>query len=220
MPRYRRHVLLTVLPLGLLFLLGVARAWPALRGAESYAVAVSVSWTGLVVGTVVALASLGVYIAGWSRLSVDETEGAGPYRSSGCLRLQKLAGGVAWGLVVTHVIVQWTMTTRVGPVAISQYELLRQLLSQPAALGVYVLGLSAFGLYLSQGVAAAFRAWGVGARPESSLRVEVGGTLLGAVMVLIGINVLSHFATGRAFWQLSRTVAAAPADGQSPGAPR
>lgn len=219
MPRYRSHVLLTVLPILLLVLVGLTGAWPALRGAESFAIAASASWTALVARTAVALVFLGAYAVGWSRFSVDEAEPAGPYRSVGCLRLQKLAGGVAWAFVVLHLVVQWAMTMRVGPVAISQYELWRGFLSRPPALGAYVVGLSALGLFVSQGVAAALRAWGVGVRAESSLRVEVGATVLGAAMMLMAINVLSHFSTGRAFWIASAPSAESPADEPS-GGPR
>jgi hypothetical protein len=92
------------------------------------------------------------------------------------------------------------MTVRVGPVALSHYELLRGFLSRSPVVGFYVLGLAALGLFLSQGIAASFRAWGFARRPESSRWLEVGCTLVAAVMVLMAINVLSHFVTGRAYW--------------------
>ena len=95
---------------------------------------------------------------------------------------------------------QWFMTARVGPVALSQYELLRGFLSRPPVLAFYVLGLGALGLFLSQGFAATLRAWGVARTPESSRWLEVGCTVASAVMMLMAINVLSHFVTGRAYW--------------------
>ena len=80
------------------------------------------------------------------------------------------------------------MTMRVGPVALSHYELLRGFLSRPLVLGVYVVGLAALGLYLSQGIAASFRAWGIGTRPETSRWLEVGCTLASAIMMLMAVR--------------------------------
>jgi hypothetical protein len=114
--------------------------------------------------------------------------------------LQKLAGGMAWALVVAHLALHWFMTVRVGPVALSQYELLRGFLSRPLVLGFYVLGLAALGLFMSQGITASVRASGLARRHESSRWLEVGCTLASAVIVLMAINVLSHFVTGRAYW--------------------
>ena len=218
MSRYRSHVVLTVWPIAVLLVLGIARTWPALGGAASYAAASPASWMSLVAWTAVILVFLGAYARGWSRLPLQSPEDAGPYRTPGCLRLQKLAGGFAWAFVVAHLILQWFMTVRVGPVALSHYELLRAFLSRPLVLGFYVGGLAALGLYLSQGIAASFRAWGVGRRPESSLRLEVGCTLVSAVMVLMAVNILSHFATGRAYWS-APTSAASQTAGSPEGGP-
>jgi hypothetical protein len=44
------------------------------------------------------------------------------------------------------------------------------------------------------------RAWGLLRGAESSRWLEVGCTLASAVTVLMAINVLSHFVTGRAYW--------------------
>jgi len=199
-PRHRSHLALTVWPITVLFVLELARTWPALRGASSFAAASPVTWPSLVAYTVVVVALLAAYVRGWSTLRLESPTDAGPYRSEGCRRLQKLAGGVAWGLVAAHLILGWFMTVRVGPVALSQYELLRGFLSRLPVLGFSVLGLAALGLFLSQGLAASLRAWGLSRGPESSRWLEVGCTLASAVMVLMAINVLSHFVTGRAYW--------------------
>jgi len=199
-PRYRSHIALTAWPIIALFVVELARMWPALRGASSFAAASPVTWLSLVAHTIVVVVFLGAYARGWSTLRLESPAGAGPYRSEGCRRLQKLAGGFAWALVVAHLVLQWFMTVRVGPVALSQYELLRRFLSRPPVLGFYVLGLAALGLFVSQGIAASLRAWGVSRTPESSRWLEVGGTVLSAMMVLMAINVLSHFVTGRAYW--------------------
>jgi len=174
--------------------------WPALRGASSFAASSPASWTELLVSTAAVTLFLAAYARGWSMLAAESPAGEGPYRSEGCRRLQKLAGGIAWGLVVAHLLLRWVMTVRVGPVALSHYELLRGFLSRPWVAGFYVLGLAALGLFVSQGVAASFRAWGVARSPESSRWLEVGCTLASAVTMLIAINVLSHFVTGRAYW--------------------
>ena len=196
---FRSHVALTVWPMAVLLVLGLSHLWPALHGASSYAAASPASWLSLTALTLVVLVFVGAYVRGWLGLSLPDGDDAGPYRSAGCLKLQKLAGGFAWAALVSHVIVLWFMTVRVGPVALSHYELLRELLSRPVILGAYVLGLAALGLYLSQGIAASFRAWGLGTRPESSRWLEVGCTLASAIMIMMAVNLLSHFATGRAY---------------------
>lgn len=200
MPRYRAHIALTVWPITALLVLELARMWPALDGASSFAAASPVTWTALLVYTVVVVLSLAAYARGWSLLSLGSPTGAGPYRTEGCRRLQKLAGGLAWALVVAHLALQWSMSIRVGPVALSQYELMRGFFSRPPVLGFYVIGLAALGLFLSQGVAATLREWGGARSPETSRWLEVGCTVASAGVMLVAINVLSHFVTGRAYW--------------------
>ena len=134
MVHHRSHVLLTVWPLAVLFALGLAHAWPALGGGPAYAAASPISWLSLAARAVVVLVFLGAYVRGWSLLQLDSPDDAGPYRSEGSVRLQKLAGGLAWGLLITHVSVEWVIAMRVGPVALSQYELLRGFLSRPAVI--------------------------------------------------------------------------------------
>lgn len=174
--------------------------WPALDGASAFAASSPASWLSLVAFTVVVLVFLVVYARGWNQLRQDDPAGAGPYRSEGCRRLQRLAGGLAWGLVVAHLALQWFMTVVAGPVALSHYELLRGFLSHPLVLVFYVVGLASLGLFLSQGIAASVRAWGLARRPGTSKWLEVGATLASAMVLLLAINVLSHFVTGRAYW--------------------
>lgn len=203
MPSYRSHVALTVWPVLALFVLELTRMWPALEGASTFAAASPVSWPALVAYTLVVVVVLGAYVRGWSIGARQWTDGAGPYRSTGCRRLQSLAGGLALALLVAHLILQWVMTIRVGPIALSQYELLRRYLSRPPVLAFYALGLGALGLFFSQGIAASFRAWGVGVRSGSSLRLELACTLMSLVLMVVAVNVLSHFVTGRAYWSPS-----------------
>lgn len=200
MPRYRAHIALTVWPITALLVLELARLWPALKGASSFAAASPVTWTALITSTVVVVVSLAAYARGWSLLGLRWPEGAGPYRTEGCLRLQKLAGGLAWALVLAHLALQWFMSVRVGLVALSQYELMRGFFSRPVVLGYYVFGLAALGLFLSQGIAATVRSWGGTRTPETSRWIEVGCTFASAMVMLMAINVLSHFVTGRAYW--------------------
>ncbi|MGD8317229.1 MAG: hypothetical protein PVH21_01550 [Myxococcales bacterium] len=205
MPSYRSHVALTVWPLLLLYSVALVRMWPALGGAQSYAAASPISWASLGACSVVVVVGVAAYARGWAilRRQTPEWTDSSPYRSAGCRRLQGIAGIVAWAFVVAHLLLRWLMTIRVGPVALSQYELFRQYLSRPPVLAVYVLGLGALGLFLSQGLAASVRAWGLATRAESSLRLEVGCTFVSAVLMLVAINVLSHFVTGRAYWSAS-----------------
>jgi hypothetical protein len=120
--------------------------------------------------------------------------------------------------VLLHLGLTWFMFASSGPVALSHYEQWRHLLSLPAVLSLYVLGLGAIGLYLSQGIAASVTDWGSFRRPETSRWVEAGCTVLSAMMLLVAINVLSHFATGRAFWMSTAPTEgeAASANGTSP----
>ena len=203
MPSQRSHVALTVWPLLTLFVVALGRMWPALGGAQSYAASSPVSWTSLVACSIFVVLFLGAYIRGWAILRRQSATDAAPYRSVGCRRLQRIAGGLAWALVVAHLLLRWAMTIRDGPVALSQYELLRDYLSRPPVLALYVLGLGALGLFFSQGIAASVRAWGHATGPKSSLRLEVGCTLISAALMLMAVNVLSHFVTGRAYWGVS-----------------
>lgn len=215
MPRHRTHVVLSVWPLAVLFAVGLFRLWPALSGATSYAAESPASWVSLIVHTLVVLVALTAYARGWSLLSSVSDDGAALYRSAGCARLQKLAGAVAWAFVVAHLAFEWFMSVRVGPVALSHYELMRSFVSRPLVLGACALGLGAVGLFLSQGLAASFRAWGVGRKPESSRRLEVLCTLTSAMAVLLAVNVLSHFVTGRAYWSGSFSVSSSGAEGSA-----
>jgi hypothetical protein len=199
-------------------LIGLVRAWPAIEGASHYAASSPSSWGWLLAHTLAVVMSLLAYAVGWGRFAPSGEVGL-PYRSAGCVRLQKLAGGVAWGLLLAHLILQWAITLRVGPVALSHYELLRGFLSRPPVLAFSVVGLAAVGAYLAQGIAASFRAWGIGVRPETSPWVEVGCTVLSAMITLMAVNVLSHFATGRAYWNATPAVAEQTADDPSGGVP-
>ena len=207
MSRCRSHVGLTVWPLAVLFVLALVRSWPALDGAPAYAAASPTSWAWLLVTTFAVIFALAAYAWGWSARVFDPSEGAGPYRTAGCVRLQKLAGGLAWGFAVVHLVFLWSMTVRAGPAALSHYELMRSFLSRPLVLGVYVGGLAALGLYLAQGAAASFRAWGFARRRGTSLATELSCTLASALVMLLAVNVLSHFATGRAYWTPDRPIA-------------
>lgn len=205
MSRERRHVALTVWPIAAVFVVGLIRAWPGIHGAPVYASSSPSSWSWLAIQTIVVAASLLAYAVGWSRFAPDPESGH-PYRSPDCVRLQKVAGGAAWGLLFAHLILQWVMTVQVGPVAISHYELLRGFLSRPPVLAFYVLGLAAVGAYLAQGIAASFRAWGLGTGSETSRWLEAGCTVVSAMIALMAVNVLSNFATGRAYWDVDEPI--------------
>lgn len=197
---HRRHIALTVLPIAALYVMELVRLWPAIRGAQSFAVSSPAGWLPLALCTVAVLLSLAAYARGWNLLDSEPSGGPGPYRSVADRRLQKLAGGAAWGLAVAHLALHWLMSVRVGPVALSQYELLREFLSRVPVLMFYVLGLATLGLFLAQGFAAGARSLGLGRTPESSRRLEVGGTLASVMMLVFAVNLLGHFATGRAYW--------------------
>ena len=202
MAHHRTHVVLSVWPMALLYAVGGAHMWPAVYWAPSFAARSPASWLSLVAFTATTLVFFGAYFRGWSDLALGRGE-SGPYRSAGSVRLQRLAGGAAWGFLFGWLVMLWWMTVRAGPVALSHYEILRTVLSHPLAIGIYAFGAAAVGLYLSQGVAASFRAWGVGQRAKSSMSLEVLCTLGAAFVMLLAVNILSHFATGRAYWSPS-----------------
>lgn len=173
------------------------RLGPALSGSASFAIASRSGWLAQTLWTAVVLALLGLYARGWALL---EREGAGPYRTVGCRRLQQWAGALGWALVLGHVVVRWWLLASVGSEPLAHYELLRSILSRPLTLSVYLLGCGAVCLCLSQGVAASIRSVGLVRRPETSRWLEVGCTFAAAVLLLVTANILSHFGTGRAFW--------------------
>ncbi len=206
MLRHRTHLALTVWPIVALFAYELTHFWPALQGASSFAAASPSSWLSQAACTAVVIVFLLAHVRGWSTLRREAPEGPGPYRSRGCRKLQWWAGALAWSLVVGHLGLKWFMLMSAGPVSLSHYELLRGALSTPIVLGLYLVGLGALGVFLSQGIAASVRAWGFAEGPESSRWLEVGCTLLSAMVLLLAINVLSHFATGRAYWTSSPPV--------------
>lgn len=200
MTRHRSHLALTVWPIALLTLLEIARLWPALGGATAFAVGSPDSWLALAARTALVLAFLAAYVRGWGALRRANAEGPGPYRTVGNRRLQRASGAVAWTLVLGHLGLQWYMFFSSGPAALSHYEILRQTLSLPWVLGLYVVGLGALGLYLSQGFAVALRGMGFAEEPKNSRWLSAGCTLLAVVMLMMAVNILSHFSTGRAYW--------------------
>ena len=200
MSRHQSHLALTVWPITALLFFAFAHFWPALSGASAYAAASPVSWLSQAASTAVVVAFALAYVLGWAVLRREAPESPGPYRTKGGRRLQAWAGGLAWTLVLGHFGLEWAMLFESGPVSLSHYEILRAVLSRPVALAAYVAGLAALGLFLSQGWAASVRALQDSDKLESSRWVDVGCTLLAAGMFLLAINVLSHFATGRAYW--------------------
>lgn len=218
MLRHRSHLALTVWPIALLFVLEIVRLWPSLRGASAFAAASPDTWPSLFARSALSLAFFGAYVRGWRVLQRAAPDGPGPYRSTGCRRLQGWAGGVAWALIAGHLGLQWMMFISSGPFALSHYELLREALSMPGVLALYMMGLGALGLFMGQGFAASARGMGFAETPESSRWLEVGCTFLSAIMLLTAINVLSHFATGRGYWT-GATVEEAPPSSDQGSAP-
>lgn len=205
MARHRSHLALTVWPIAVVTLLEVLRLWPALDGATAFAVRSPDSWLALAARTALVLAFLAAYIRGWSALRRNDPEGPGPYGTVGNRRLQRGAGAVAWGLVLGHLGLQWFMFFSSGPASLSHYEILRETLSLPWVLGLYVFGLGALGLFLSQGFAAAFKRMGYAEGAKNSRWLDTGCTLAVTVMLMLAVNVLSHFSTGRAYWSSADT---------------
>ncbi len=202
--------MLTVGPLVVVFALEVGRLWPALGGASAFAAASPMSWLGSALSSLVVFLALAAYVAGWRMLETDRDRSGDPYSTLGTLRLQRWTGALVWMFVLGHLGVQWVMLSRVGPVSLSHYELLRDLLSRPVVMALYVFGLAAFGLFASQGLSALLRSLRGRPASESSRWIDVGCTLLAAIMVLFAVNLVSHFATGRAYWSGSPNASDAP----------
>ncbi|MEM9727000.1 MAG: hypothetical protein AAF997_00335 [Myxococcota bacterium] len=214
MARFRSHLALTVWPIVVLLLLEVARLWPALGGATEYAASSPESWLSLVARSALVLAFFTAYVRGWALLRRADPDGPGPYASVGSRRLQRGAGGLAWAMVLGHLGLQWFMFLTVGPASLSHYEIFRETLSLPWVLGAYMLGFGAFGVFVSQGLPAALRAMGYAERPETSRWLAVGCTFFTAIMLMLAVNILSHFATGRAYWFSSEPPSSSPNDGR------
>lgn len=198
MGQYRAHLSLTVWPLALLWVCELNRLASALQGSAAFAVATGAGWGSLLWATLLVVMCAVSYAWGWRLLAAGPAE-AGPYRSAGCLRLQRWAGYFAWALVLGHLGLRWWMHLRAGPEALSHYELWRDVLSLPLVVGFYLLGLGATGLYLSQGLAAFIRSIGLARRPKASQWLEIGCALAAVGLLLMSSNLLSHFATGRAW---------------------
>lgn len=199
MGQYRAHLSLTVGPLALLWVWELSRLGFALQGSAAFAAATNAGWGDLFWVTLLILVCAASYSWGWRLLAAEPADAAGPYRSAGCRRLQRWAGWFAWALVLGHLGVRWWMHAYAGPEALSHYELWRDVLSLPVVVGAYLLGLGATGLYLSQGLAAFVRSFGLERRPRASRWLELGCSVLAAGLLLASGNVLSHFATGRAW---------------------
>ena len=183
----------------------------ALQGSTAFAAATDAGWGDLFWVTLLILGSLALYVWGWRMLAHEPAEAPGPYRSAGCRGLQRWAGFLACGLVLGHLAVRWWMHFYAGPEALSHYGLWRDILSLPAVIGAYLLGLGATCLYLSQGLSAFVRSFGLASGPSASRWLEIGFTLAAAALLLVSSNLLSHFATGRA-WVGSNVV---PIEAQS-----
>ncbi len=205
MGQYRAHLLLTVWPLALLWVWELSRLGFALQGSAAFAAATDAGWGDLLWVTLLIFAGAVSHAWGWRSLRAEPADVAGPYRSAGCRRLQRWAGGFAWALVFGHLAVRWWMHAQAGPEALSHYELWRNVLSLPLVVGAYLLGLGATALYVSQALAAFIRSFGLGSRPKASRWLEIGCALAAAGLLLASGNVLSHFATGRA-WVGSKVV--------------
>ena len=180
----------------------VARAFGADVGSIGWALELV-----LVIVPLVAHVGTGVLRA---RRSTD----AGSYPSAGSRRLQWLSGGVLLVFLVLHLFHAHAVTP--GATALTSYEVLRQSLSRGVWIAIYVIGLGALSLHVTQGIVAAVRHWGLVRRAVSLRWVRVGAAVFGASVFLVQLNGLAHFARGAAFVRPTPDVAE---DDAAPDAP-
>lgn len=161
-----------------------------MTGANGGALAVSLE-VGLVIVPLALHAVFGVWRA---RASGPRPEA---YADRGSRVLQWGSGAVVLAFVVVHLGHTWVAKVAgLGPFGL--YEALRTDLPQPLYLGVYVVGLTALCVHVGQGVGAFAATWAL-ARSPAALRVwRWAGAVTAAVLWVVVLNTLSHFAAGEA----------------------
>lgn len=125
-------------------------------------------------------------------LALRPVDGKGRHRDEGVRRLQHLAGFVLAVFLVVHLGQVYLPALLEGQAAV--YDELSHLLSLPVFAGIYVFGVAATALHLAQGVEAASTTLS----PERARVARVLALVLGFVVFGAGVNVVSHFASGRA----------------------
>jgi len=185
----RRIARASGLALGVYLLAHVMELTSSLAGREAFAARAGAAvppWVRALV-----LVPLGLHAA----RSLRRVEGgAGAYRHEGLWRIQRLAGLCLLAFLVVHLGQAFVPARLEGQVAV--YDRLAASLSLPLFAGVYVLGLAAAALHLAQGLEAV--AAGLPAPRARALRAF--GLGAGALVFVLGVDVLSHFTSGRALF--------------------
>ncbi|MFW5925523.1 MAG: hypothetical protein ACOCV4_05105 [Myxococcota bacterium] len=121
----------------------------------------------------------------------------GAYADRGSRVLQWGSGAVVLAFLAVHLGHTWVAKVAgLGPFGL--YEALRTDLPQPLYLGVYVVGLTALCVHVGQGVGAFAATWSL-APSHGAVRVwRWAGGVAAAVLWVIVLNTVSHFATGEA----------------------
>ena len=184
---------LAIIPLAVFFPLEVFRLSFGLGGAVPFSLGFRLGWMGTAVVTVVLGASLVAFVTGGARRDTD-------LLSEGSKRLQRYAGLLCWAFVVLHLSYLWGALNQVGAEPLGQYNFLRNRLSLPINVAFYAVGLGAVSLYLVQGIPVVMRGWGAAQSPRGYKRLQIGVGVLAWLFFVFTINVLSHYATGRALW--------------------
>lgn len=201
---------LAVVPATVVALLELVRLSYGLGGATAFAQGLVLGWVSLALATIVLVLSAAAFFAG-------ATWNDGSPATPGLRRLQFGAGTLAWAFIAFHLVNCWLSLDAVGAEPLGQYEFLRNLLSLPINLAIYVFGLGVTSLYLVQGSAAVLEAWGFADTPLMQKRVELVLGAFACIVFVFAVNVLSHFAAGRALFVTTpseATQVAPTADGE------
>lgn len=194
----RIHSLLGVVPLGAYLCLHLYDNWPALGGREPWVDralhAPSRLWIVLLV-----LSPMLVHVAlGTQRFLRGATNEAGPSGGRASSRLQAITGLLVLGFVIFHVSQVWTVSEGPQHSPYDTYAVLFSTLGRPSVLGVYLLGLSAVCFHLAHGLPRAALTFAPTLPGRTLLVVRVASGVLGALLWLMLLQLLAHFALGQA----------------------
>jgi succinate dehydrogenase / fumarate reductase, cytochrome b subunit len=192
----RVHSLLGVVPLAAYLCLHLYDNWPALEGREPWVDralhAPSRPWVLLLV-----LLPMLVHAAlGMQRFLREASSETGPRGGRASSRLQAITGLLVLGFVVFHVSQMWTASQGPQHSPYDAYAVLWSTLGRPPVLGLYLLGVSAVCFHLAHGLPRAALTFAPALPERAVLLVRVASGVLGALLWLMLLQLLAHFALG------------------------
>lgn len=193
----RVHSLLGVVPLAAYLCLHLYDNWPALGGREPWVDralhAPSRPWIVLLV----VLPMLVHAALGTQRFLREASSEAGPRGGRASSRLQAITGLLVLGFVIFHLSQVWTVSEGPQHSSYVTYAVLWSTLGRPPVLGLYLLGLSAVCFHLAHGLPRAALTFAPGLSGRAVLLIRVASGVLGALLWLMLLQLLAHFALGQ-----------------------